>query len=115
MIVATPTMFLAQGQVQPTYQHDLLDMAEKAQQKVESLFEWIEAQQIDDEELQEDMVMYKYLFEDGKTLLKLLKTAFEEENFESAVENLLDALRIFREVLKAVNTLLKKQELTEKK
>ena len=47
MIVATPTMFLAQGQVQPTHQQDLVEIADRAQQKIESLFEWVEVQQIE--------------------------------------------------------------------
>ena len=107
MIIATPTMFLVQGQIQPSYQHDLTEIAEKAQQKVETLFEWIEAQQIDDEELQEEVAAYYLSFEDGKTLLQVAKAAIIEEDYESAVENSLDALRIFRNVLKTINISLK--------
>ena len=102
MIVATPTMFLAQGQVQPTHQQDLMDISEKAQQKVESLFEWVEAQQIEDAEFQDDMVTYEALFADGETLLNDAQVAFGEENFESAVENAVEALRVFRDVLRSV-------------
>ena len=79
MIVATPTMFLAQGQVNPSPQQDLVEIADKAQQKVEALFEWIESQQIDDIELQADITTYETLFEDGKTLLQDAKDAIEEE------------------------------------
>jgi HEPN domain-containing protein len=106
MLVATPTMFLAQGQVQPSYQNDLVEIAEKAQQKVETLFEWIESQEIENIELQTDITMYVVLFEEGKTLLQDAKDAIEEEDYESAIEDTLDALRIFRSVLKAVNTSL---------
>ena len=107
MIVATPTMFLAQGQVQPSYQHDLVEIADKAEQKIESLFDWIESQQIDDTKLQTDLVEYTVLFDEGKTLLEAAKSAIDEEDFESAVEDTLDALRIFRSVLKSVNLSLK--------
>jgi len=106
MIVATPTMFLVQGQVQPTHQQDLMDMAVKAQQKVESLFDWVDAQQIEDVELQADMVEYEVSFEEGKALLADAQVDFEAEDFESAVENAIDALRIFRDVLRSVYTSL---------
>jgi len=102
MIVATPTMFLVQGQVQPTHQQDFMDMAVKAQRKVESLFDWVGAQQIEDVELQADMVEYEVSFEEGKALLADAQVAFEAEDFESAVENAIDALRIFRDVLRSV-------------
>jgi hypothetical protein len=102
MIVATPTMFLVQGQVQPEYQQDLVAIAERAQQKVESLFEWVEAQQIDDVEFQADMVTYEALFVEGKTLLNDAQVAIEAEDFESAVVNAIEALRIFRDVLRSV-------------
>jgi flagellin-specific chaperone FliS len=107
MIVATPTMFLAQGQVQPFHQADLVEIADKAQQKIESLFNWIETQQIDDTKLQTDLVEYTDLFDEGKTLLETAKVAIEAEDFESAVEDTLDALKIFRSVLKSVNLSLK--------
>jgi len=106
MIVATPTMFLAQGQVNPSHQQDLIEIADNAQQKVEALFEWIESQEIEDIELQADIASYEVLFEEGKTLLQETKDAVEEEDYERAVEDALDALRIFRNVLKAVNTSL---------
>jgi hypothetical protein len=102
MIVATPTMFLVQGQVQPEYQQDLVAIAERAQQKVESLFEWVEAQQIEDVEFQADMVTYEALFVEGKTLLNDAQVAIEAEDFESAVVNAIEALRIFRDVLRSV-------------
>ena len=114
MIVATPTMFLAQGQVQPTHQQDLLDMAERAQQKVESLFEWVEAQQIEDIELQDDMVIYEALFSDGETFLNDARVAFEAEDFESAVENAIEALRVFREVLRSIYTSLEEAGIDAK-
>ncbi|MCJ7714128.1 hypothetical protein MUO66_06690 [Candidatus Bathyarchaeota archaeon] len=107
MIVATPTMFLVQGQVQPSYQPDLVEIADKAQQKIESLFDWIESQQIDDTKLQTDLVEYTVLFDEGKTHLEDAKVAIDEEDFESAVEDTLDALRIFRNVLKSINLSLK--------
>ena len=112
MIVATPTMFLVQGQVQPFHQADLVEIADNAQQKIESLFEWIETQQIDDTQLQDDLVDYTILFDEGKTLLEEAKSAIEAEDFESAVENTLDALRIFRSVLKSVNLSLKEAGIT---
>ncbi|NHJ32894.1 MAG: hypothetical protein FK732_08530 [Asgard group archaeon] len=102
MIVAAPTMLLAQGQVQPSHQQDLMDIAERAQQKVESLFEWVEAQQIDDVEFQADMVTYEALFAEGEALLDEAQDAFEAEDFEGAVENAIEALRIFRDVLRSV-------------
>lgn len=106
MIVATPAMFLVQGQVQPSYQQDILEMADKAQQKVEALFEWIESQQIEDLELQTEILVYEALFEDAKTLLEDAKNAILEDDFESAIEGIIEALGIFRDVLKSVNTLL---------
>lgn len=110
MIVATPTMFLVQGQVQPSYQHDIVEIAEKAQQKVESLFEWIESQQIDDLELQVEIAAYEALFEEGKTLLQDAKIAIEAEDFETAFNDIIEALRTFREVLKSVNILLEEED-----
>jgi len=112
MIVATPTMFLAQGQVQPFHQADLVEIADKAQQKIESLFDWIETQQIDDTQLQDDLVEYTDLFDEGKTLLEEAKSAIEAEYFESAVEDTLDALKIFRTVLKSINLSLKDAGIT---
>jgi flagellin-specific chaperone FliS len=106
MIVAAPTMFLVQGQVQPLYQHDIVEIADRAQQKVESLFEWLQSQQIEDLELQADIAVYEALFDDGKTLLIEAKIAIEEEDYEIAVNNIIEALKIFRDVLKSVNTLL---------
>ena len=113
MIVTTPTMFLAQGQVQPTHQQDLLDIAERAQQKVESLFEWIESQQID-VELQSTLDTYKTYGEDGKALLDLAYVEIEEEDYESAVEDVIDALRIFRDVIRSVNTALEEAGIDTK-
>jgi len=101
MIVATP-MFLVQGQIQQSHQQDLLDIAERAHQKVESLFEWVESQQIDDVKFQDDMVTYEALFEDGETLLGDAQDAFEAEDFEGAVENAIEALKVFRDVLRSV-------------
>lgn len=101
MIVATP-MFLVQGQVQQSHQQDLLDIAERAQQKVESLFEWVESQQIDDSEFQEDMVTYEALFAQGETLLGDAQEAIDAKDFEGAIENAIEALRVFRDVLKSV-------------
>ena len=102
MIVATPTMFLAQGQVQPTHQQDLINIAQRAQQKVESLFEWVEAQQIEDVDLQAAMMTYEALFAEGETFLNDAQVAFEAEDFESAVENAVEALRVFRDVIRSV-------------
>ncbi len=101
MIVATP-MFLVQGQVQQSHQQDLLDIAERAQQKVESLFEWVESQQIEDVKFQDDMVTYEALFAEGETLLDDAQDAFEAEDFEGAVENAIEALKVFRDVLRSV-------------
>lgn len=98
MIIATPTMFLTQGQLQPTHQQDLIEITERAQQKVESLFEWIESQQID-VDLQATLDTYKTYDEDGKVLLESAYIAIEEEDYESAVEDVIDALRIFRDVI----------------
>lgn len=106
MVVATPTMFLVQGQVQPSYQPDLMEIAERAQQKIEALFDWIESQEIEDIELQVDIATYTVLFEEGKTILEDAKSAIDEEDYESAVVDTLDALRIFRNVLKSLNTSL---------
>ena len=103
MIVATPTMFLAQGQLTPSYQQDLLDIADKAQQKIETLFEWIESKQIDDIQFQADIATYYLSFEEGKVLLEAAKEALEDEDYENVVGDILEALRIFRTVLKSVN------------
>jgi uncharacterized protein (UPF0332 family) len=106
MVVATPSMFFVQGQVQSSYQHDIVEIADRAQQKVESLFEWVESQKIEDLELQVEIAAYEALFEEGKTLLQDAKIAIEAEDYEPAINGIIEALSIFRDVLKSVNTLL---------
>lgn len=114
MIVATPTLFLVQGQIPQSYQQDIVEIADKAEQKIMSLFEWIDSQPIEDLELQLAISSYEVLFEEGKLLLQSAKAAIEVEGFEAAAEDIFEALRIFREVLKSVNNLLEESGIKPK-
>lgn len=114
MIVATPTLFLVQGQIPQSYQQDIIEIADKAEQKIMSLFEWIDSQSIEDLELQLSISSYEPLFEEGKLLLQNAKSTIQTEGFEAAAEDIFEALRIFREVLKSVNILLEEAGINPK-
>ena len=112
MIVTTPTLFLVQGQVQPSYQQNLVDLSERAKQEVEAIINWIYSsedliQQIENNELLTDLEENVVLFNQGESYVTSAKNAVELENYEVAVEDAIEALRIFREVFKSVNCILK--------
>ena len=92
MIVATPTLFLVQGQIPQSYQQDIVEIADKAEQKIMALFEWIDSQSIEDLELQLAISSYEVQFEEGKLLLQNAKEAIEIESFEAAVEDIFEVL-----------------------
>jgi flagellin-specific chaperone FliS len=112
MIITTPTFFLVQGQVQSSYQQNLVDLSERAKQEVEALIDWIYfneelVQEIQDNELLADLEGNVTLFNQGVSYVNSVKTAVELEDYETAVEDAIEALNIFREVTKSIHTILK--------
>ncbi|MCJ7712848.1 hypothetical protein MUO66_00090, partial [Candidatus Bathyarchaeota archaeon] len=82
MIVTTPTLFLVQGQVQPSYQQNLVDLSERAKQEVEAIINWIYSsedliQQIENNELLTDLEENVVLFNQGESYVTSAKNAVE--------------------------------------
>ena len=111
MIVATPSMFLVRGQNQYSHQQNLVELSENAQQEVEAIINWIYSsesliQQIEDNELLTDLDDNMVQFELGESFVASAKTKVGLEDYEGAVEDAIEALRVFREVFKSVNNIL---------
>ena len=111
MTIAAPLLFIAQGQIQSSPQQNLVVLSERAQQEVEALIDWIYSneeliQKIEDNELLTDLEEKVVLFNQGTSYATSSKTAYELEDYETAVEDALEALRIFREVIKSIHNIL---------
>lgn len=95
---------------------NLVELADQAREKVESLFDLIYANEsaveaITDAGLLDDLEGNQTLFDEAVTLLAEAQTALDEEDYQAASEKAIDALRMFRDVFKSLNRILAEAEV----
>jgi len=103
------------GQTKNITAEKMVGIAENAQQKVENLIALVSVNEtaldIIETNFAEEWQGNLTLFETGKANVTAANEALLAEDYESAVGNSTQALEIFREVLKSINTMLNKTEL----
>ena len=117
IITVSPLTVLAQGQMQASSAEQVFSVAQQAAQKVQDLIDSVEAKPdasiiIEDAGLTEQYFGNVTLFEtEGADSLNLAEVALSNSDYDSTVENALDALRIFREVYSSIQNILGKAGL----
>jgi tetratricopeptide (TPR) repeat protein len=95
---------------------NLVELADRAREKVESLFDLIYANEsvvetITNAGLLDDLEGNQTLFDQAVTLLTEAQTALDEGDNQVASEKAIDALRMFCDVFKALNRILAEAEV----
>jgi hypothetical protein len=111
IIAATPAMFYVQGQIQASPAEELVKLADRAEQQVKSLIDLVYAnetalQTIEDFGLLDELEGNVTLYNQGAENLAEAHSALESTDYEGAIANATEALRIFREVFRSIHIIL---------
>ena len=114
IVLVTPAsaIFTGQGQVSSSSQaEELVRLAEKAEQQVKNLIDTVYAnetalEKITDAELFNELEENVTFYNQGATTLTKAQDALELLDYEGAIGNATEALRIFREVFRSIHIIL---------
>jgi len=115
VLATTPLMLIAQGQMQNAPAEKILEIAEKAEDHVQTLIDLIDGDdeatgKIEEAGLTEEYLGNKALFESGMESLDAAQAAFDTDE-EAAVESAVEALRIFRDVYSSIHVIMEEADI----
>jgi len=118
VILATaPVIFIAQGQIQAASAENLVELAERAAQQVQNLIDMVNASeealtQIEAVGLTEQFEGNVTLYEtEGLINLAAAQEALANSEYDTAVDSVFEALRVFREVYSSMHVILEVADL----
>jgi len=94
----------------------MVEVAEKSSERIENLIALVYVNQtalelIKNVTLLDDLEGNVTLFDEGTANVTAANEAYEAEDYEGAIANATQALEIFREVLRSINTILKDSDV----
>ncbi|HDQ06071.1 MAG TPA: hypothetical protein ENN36_05045, partial [Candidatus Bathyarchaeota archaeon] len=117
IIMAVPvSAAMFHGQSNSVKAEKIVELADRAGQKVENLIDLVYVNEtvlemIDNATLLEELEGNVTLFDEGKANVTAAYDALEAEDYEGAVANATQALEIFREVFRSINSILCESEV----
>ncbi len=111
-LAAAPTVFYAQAQVQSSQAQQLIILADRAEQQIETLIDNVCAnetaiQTITDFNLLDELEANVSLYDQGVADLTDAHTALEADDYQTAITSATEAFQTFREVFRSVYIILR--------